>query len=161
MRSRPRKISHAIVSPHLSARGFTLVEVLVALVVLSVGLLGIAGLYVEGLRAGRSSVYRSAAVTLAGDMAERVRLNPSGNYAGSGPGADQGCVNGADACDANNLAQDDWFHWLNDIQRRLPAGAAARIERQALPPLTEFRITVSWPEVGQEEPAFYALAMQL
>ncbi len=44
------------------ARGFSLVEVLVALVVMAVGLLGIAGLYVEGLHAGRTAVYRRTAV---------------------------------------------------------------------------------------------------
>ena len=78
--------------------GFTLVEVLVALVVMAVGLLGIAGLYVEGLRAGRTAVYRSAAVTLASDMADRIRGNPGGAYAGAGPGADNGCVNGGGDC---------------------------------------------------------------
>ncbi len=140
--------------------GFTLVEALVALVVLSVGLLGIAGLYVEGLRAGRTSVYRSAAVTLASDMADRIRLNPGGDYAGDGPGADNSCVNGPGDCDPDALAQDDWFRWLGDLQRRLPAGAEATVERQDLAPLEQFVITVFWPEPGQDQPASYTLALQ-
>lgn len=140
--------------------GFTLVEVLVALVVLAVGLLGIAGLYVEGLRAGRTSVYRSAAVMLAADMADRIRLNPAGNYEGAGPGEDNGCVHGPGDCDPDALAQDDWFHWLTDLRRRLPVGASATVERQDLAPLEQFVITVSWPEVGQDEPASYTLALQ-
>ncbi|MCL4720697.1 MAG: prepilin-type N-terminal cleavage/methylation domain-containing protein, partial [Gammaproteobacteria bacterium] len=45
-------------------RGFTLIEVLVALVVMSVGMLGIAALYLEGLRASRTAVYRTTAVNL-------------------------------------------------------------------------------------------------
>ena len=143
------------------SHGFTLVEVLVALVVLAVGLLGIAGLYVESLRAGRTSVYRSAAVTLASDMADRIRLNPQGAYAGAGPGEDQGCVNGAGDCEPDELAQDDWFRWLNDLNRRLPAGASATIELEDLAPVQQFLITVSWPESGQEEPASYTLALQL
>lgn len=141
--------------------GFTLVEVLVALVVLAVGLLGIAGLYVEGLRAGRTSVYRSAAVILASDMADRIRANPGGPYAGAGPGAPSGCVNGPGDCDPDALAQDDWFRWLADIGQRLPAGATATVEEQALAPVTQYEITVSWPEVGQEAPVTYTLAMQL
>ncbi len=143
-------------------RGFTLVEVLVALVVMAVGLLGIAGLYVEGLRAGRTSIYRSAAVSLASDMADRIRANPAGNYAGAGPGADNACVNGG-ACNPNQLAQDDWFHWTRDLGRRLPSGASATVVVQNLAPapLTQFVIRVSWPEIGQEEPVFYELAMRL
>lgn len=141
--------------------GFTLVEALVALVVLAVGLLGIAGLYVEGLRAGRTSVYRSTAVTLASDMADRIRLNPTGGYAGAGPGEDRACVNGPGPCDPDELALDDWFRWLEDLRRRLPAGASATIERQDLAPVEQFVITIEWPEVGQEEPASYTLALQL
>lgn len=143
------------------ARGFSLVEVLVALVVMAVGLLGIAGLYVEGLHAGRTAVYRGAAVTLAADMADRIRANPAGSYAGSGPGADMGCVNGAADCSASDLAADDWYRWLEDLRRRLPAGATAAIVRQDLAPVSEYVITLSWPEVGQEAPASYALALQL
>lgn len=55
--------------------GFSIVEALVALVVLSIGMLGIAALYVESLRAGRSAIYRTQAVNLASDMADRIRAN--------------------------------------------------------------------------------------
>jgi type IV pilus assembly protein PilV len=143
------------------AYGFSLVEVLVALVVMAVGLLGIAGLYVEGLRAGRTSVYRSAAVTLASDMADRIRSNPLGNYAGTGPGANNGCVNGGGDCGPDVLAQDDWFRWLGDLRNRLPAGASATVTVQNAAPLNQFVITVSWPEVGQDGPVSYTLALQL
>jgi type IV pilus assembly protein PilV len=145
------------------AGGFTLVEVLVALVVMAVGLLGIAALYVEGLRAGRTSVYRTAAVNLAADMADRIRANPnvSADYAGTGPGEENFCVNGANDCTAAEMAADDWFHWLQDLGTRLPAGASASIEVAALAPLTQYNITVTWPEPGQAEPVSYTLALQL
>jgi type IV pilus assembly protein PilV len=143
------------------SRGFTLVEVLVALVVMAVGLLGIAGLYVEGLRAGRTSIYRTTAIALAGDMADRIRANASGAYEGSGPGTDHACVNGDADCTADQLAEDDWFRWLADIGRRLPQGAAAVVAITDIAPLRQVEITVSWPEVGQDEPASYTLAIQL
>lgn len=57
------------------ARGFTLVEVLVALVVLAVGLLGAAAMLLESLQGSRIALERSRAVVLAGDMAERLRAN--------------------------------------------------------------------------------------
>ena len=110
--------------------GFTLVESLVALVVPAVGMLGIAVLYVEGLRAGRTAVHRTTAVTLAADMADRIRANPAGGiaYAGTGPGEDLGCVNGSEDCSPAELAADDWSGWLADIRARLPAGSDAEIQ---------------------------------
>lgn len=143
------------------AAGFSLVEVLVALVVMAVGLLGIAGLYVEGLRAGRTAVYRSAAVNLASDMADRIRANPEGTYEGDGPGAEGGCVNGGGDCDPDTLAADDWARWLDDLEERLPAGATGEVRRDDLAPVTQYRITVAWPEIGQEEPVSYTLAVRL
>ena len=56
-------------------RGFSLIEVLVSIVVLSVGLLGVAALQVGGLRVSQSSFYRAQAAQLATDMADRLRAN--------------------------------------------------------------------------------------
>lgn len=144
-----------------AARGFTLVEVLVALVVMSVGMLGIAALYLEGLRAGRTALYRTSAVNLAADMADRIRANqPAGAaYAGTGPGADESCVNGADDCTPAELAADDWFSWIGQIEAQLPDGAGAEIQVAAAP-TPVYTITVQWPEIGQTEAASYSLSVQ-
>ena len=56
-------------------RGFTLIEVLVTLVILTFGLLGIAGLMAKGQRASFEAFERQQAISLASDMAERVRAN--------------------------------------------------------------------------------------
>lgn len=56
-------------------RGFSIIEVLVALVILSVGLLGLAALQAEGLRGSSSAIQRTAAVNLASDIADRMRAN--------------------------------------------------------------------------------------
>jgi len=142
--------------------GFTLVEVLVALVVMSVGMLGIAALYLEGLRAGRTALYRTTAITLAADMADRIRANQAGGiaYAGAGPGADGGCVNGPDDCTAEQLAADDWFDWRNQLATQLPEGAAGEVAVDVAAPATTYTVTVAWPEIGQEEPATYTLRLQ-
>ena len=58
--------------------GFSLIEAMVALVVVSVGMIGIAGLYGQGLSAGRTALYRTQAVNLAADMADRIRVNRLG-----------------------------------------------------------------------------------
>lgn len=158
-------------SNRLKQSGFTLIEALVALVVLSVGMLGIAGLYVEGLRASKTSIYRTTAVTLAADMADRIRANlrgvdprpaaGAGNpYFGDGPGADGGndCFN---PCTQDELAQDDWWWWTQDMTNRLPTGANASIGVIDSPPTTTYTITVRWPETGQADFSSYVLTMQL
>jgi type IV pilus assembly protein PilV len=142
-------------------RGFSLVEVLVAMVVMAVGLLGIAGLYVEGLKAGRTSLYRTTAVTLAADMADRIRANARAGaaYAGTGPGADNGCVSAADDCVPADLAADDWFRWLADLGTRLPAGTEAQIDYVAAAPRQTYTIEIRWPEPGEAQPASYRLVV--
>ena len=80
--------------------GFGLVESLVALVVVSVGMIGIAALYGQGLGAGRTALFRTQAVNLAADMADRIRVNRLGaaNYGGAAedndcdPGGDTDCT---------------------------------------------------------------------
>jgi type IV pilus assembly protein PilV len=147
---------------HARSGGFTLVEVLVALVVMSVGMLGIAALYLEGLRAGRTAVYRTTAVTLAADMADRIRANRDAGaaYAGTGPGTDQSCVNGAVDCTPADLAADDWFDWRQRIAQQLPQGAEARIDVSGAGPVS-YLITLQWPEIGQDTPADYRLRVTL
>lgn len=55
--------------------GFTLIEVLIAVVILSIGLLGMAGIQIQGLRGTTSSTMRSQATILANDFAERAHVN--------------------------------------------------------------------------------------
>lgn len=143
-------------------RGFSLVEVLVALVVMSVGMLGIAALYLEGLRAGRTALNRTTAVTLAADMADRIRANSTAGvaYAGTGPGTDGECINGASDCTPGQLAGDDWFDWSNQLSAQLPEGTVGEIDVVGAAPAT-YTITVAWPEIGQEEPATYTLSVRL
>jgi len=55
--------------------GLTMLEILVTIIVVSVGLLGIAGLQIAGLKGTRNSALRTEATVLANDMAERMRAN--------------------------------------------------------------------------------------
>lgn len=58
--------------------GFNLIEVLVAMVILAVGLLGVARLQLTGIRANQGSLMRSQATTFMNDMAERMYANLPG-----------------------------------------------------------------------------------
>lgn len=60
--------------------GFTLIEVLITVVILSIGLLGMAGIQIQGLRGTTSSTVRSQATILANDIAERIHMNLNGVF---------------------------------------------------------------------------------
>ncbi|MEM7431470.1 MAG: type IV pilus modification protein PilV [Pseudomonadota bacterium] len=129
-------------------RGFSLVEVLIALVIMSVGMLGIAGLYVHSLQAGRTSQFSHQAVTLAGDVADRIRANPTAgaDYAGAG-GANNACGGVASNCDATAMADSDIFLWKDQAQNTLPGGQVdVTYDDTTTPP--QFTISVSWEDPG-------------
>ena len=69
-------------SPHSKYRmpqhGFTLLEVLIAIVVFSIGLMGIAGLQASGMRYTQDSQLRTIAIAQAETMADRMRADPVG-----------------------------------------------------------------------------------
>src|SRR5262249_28297832 len=72
---------------HPHTTGFTLIEVLVALVVLSIGLLGVAGLQMVGLRGNLSAASRTQASYLADDIIDRMRANHVAARGPDGSGA--------------------------------------------------------------------------
>jgi len=129
-------------------RGFSLVEVLIALVIMSVGMLGIAGLFVQGMQAGRTSVLRHHAVTLAGDVADRIRANPRAGVAYEGGAADGGCVGYGTDCNEATMAAHDVLLWEQQALDSLPTGAVAvDFDDTATPPL--YTIDVTWTEPGE------------
>jgi type IV pilus assembly protein PilV len=62
--------------------GFTLLEVMIALLVLSIGLLGLAALQTTGLRTSQMADLQTRAVQATADMVERMRANAAGTTAG-------------------------------------------------------------------------------
>ena len=131
-------------------QGFNLVEVLIALIIMSVGMLGIAGLYVHSMQAGRTSLFRHQAVTLVGDIADRIRANPTAVGAYALAGANNNCVAGGIDCSPAAMAANDIFLWQQQAVETLPTGAVAVVFRDAVVPLPPtYEITVSWTEPGQ------------
>jgi type IV pilus assembly protein PilV len=129
-------------------RGFGLVESLVALVVVSVGMIGIAVLYGQGLGASRTALYRTQAVILASDMADRIRLNRRGaiTYQAAGAGTDRNCEPGGATCTPTQMAEHDLWAWNAQIDRQLPGADGVVLFTAAAPPTYTIRIT--WQEVG-------------
>lgn len=133
---------------HKRIEGFTLIEVLIALIILSVGMLGIAGLYVHSMQAGRTSLFRHHAVTLAGDVADRIRANPGAGIAYQGGGANNNCVDGGINCTSAQMAANDIFLWADQADNTLPNGAVDIIFSNAVLPET-YQIDITWTEPGQ------------
>ena len=134
---------------------------LVALVVLSVGLLGIAALYVSALRFARNALLRSDAVTLAADMADRIQANGAGGSAyalasGANSTAVPACA--TNGCTAAQMAATDKAKWTALLAQALPAGAGTIVVDTSTTPTT-YTITVSWtePNVGAQS---YRLSVQ-
>ena len=67
-----------VISFHPKNQGFTLLEVLVTLLIVSIGFLGLAGLQVTGLRSNLSADARGQASLMVNDIIERMRANPLG-----------------------------------------------------------------------------------
>lgn len=101
-------------------QGATLLEVLITIVVLAIGLLGLAGLQVTSIQSNHSAYYRSQATILAYDLSDRMRSNRtqalSGAYAQDfPPSSDSNPVSGSRA--AQDVAE-----WLNSLAHTLPSG---------------------------------------
>ena len=124
-----------------SARGFTLVEVLVALVVLSVGLLGIAGLQLTSLKANHGSATRTQAVYLAYDIIDRMRANPTAAL-----NHDYDIALG-DTASGGTVAGDDKVAWRQNIARFLPAGSIEPTGSVALDAATNMlTVIIQWDD---------------
>lgn len=129
-------------------RGFGLVESLVALIVVSVGMIGIAVLYGQGLSASRTALNRTQGVNLAADMADRIRANRRGGASYGGAGEDNSCDAGD--CTTAELAAHDVWEWTAQVDALLPDGVGTVAYSGTTPPT--YTIRVEWQEpVGGEQ----------
>ena len=137
----------------VSYRGFTLLEVLIALVVLSIGLLGIASLQSVGLRSSHGAQLNSQAVLLAYDLADRIRANPQTLAAYDGFTTDS-----VDCAAFNPTAgplalADDLTEWACTVEAllpnstsgvdRVPTGSISGIEAAGV---ITYTVTLQWQD---------------
>lgn len=103
-------------------RGATLIEVLVTLLVLSVGLLGMAGLQALSIKSNHSSYYRSQATFLAYDISERMRANRMAALNGDYSSSAFPSSSSSNSVEDGTRAEQDKAEWLNSLAITLPAG---------------------------------------
>ncbi len=145
-------------------RGFSLIEVLIALVVLAIGLLGLATLQMTSLQFNSDAYLRSQATVLAYDIADRMRSNMTGvvagnytvstetdanakvsSYASCGTSGGTCDCTGTGSCSVANMAQYDLGTWYDRLDKTLPGSSIKRatIEDRGN---REFKITIKWDE---------------
>jgi len=155
--------------------GFSMIEILVAIVVISLGLLGLAGLQAASLRNNQVAYFRSIASQQAYDMMDRMRANLAGVRAGNyndlqgalgsiwstNPNLVPVCIVGGvpATCTAAQLATEDYRQWRAMSNRLLPNGGgtvclanpatgacATANSSAAYNPEWPYVITVTWSE---------------
>ncbi|WP_158621170.1 type IV pilus modification protein PilV [Dyella dinghuensis] len=114
-------------------RGITLIEVLIALLIFSIGLMGVAGLLVMSARSVHTAYLRTQVTFLAQSMADRMSANVigvwKGYYNGSYPSSGaQSCERG---CTPQQLAEHDKALWGSQLATFLPPATKAKISCSA------------------------------
>ena len=132
----------------MKGRGFTLIESLVALVVLSVGLLGAAATLLGSLGAHAEALHRAVALELVRDTADRIRANSGARaaYDTRSPAAGADCIT---SCDVAARAALDRSHFIDAARAAFPfADTRAEIRFEpATGPATpdRYEITLRFP----------------
>jgi len=137
-------------TPRGHQTGFTLLEVLVSLVVLSVGLLGIGKLMMFSSRANDSAYLRSQATDLAYSILDDMRANQqdavNGLYnIGLGAYGNPGftCTSASPCTVSGQLAQYDLYKWKSTMLTDLPTGDGTVVTAQSADPITGATITMA------------------
>jgi type IV pilus assembly protein PilV len=133
--------------------GITMIEVLVTLVIVSVGLLGAAAMVINGLESNRNAYLRTQASILAYDMADRIRANVSQVDSYGGFSFDAGdelptvpaCYSSEGGCNAASMGNVDKAQWASALAMSdggvilLPEAQGTIVQSG-----DEFVVTITW-----------------
>jgi len=136
--------------------GSSLLEVMVALIILSIGLLGLAMLQLKGMHFNTNAYFRTQATLHANDIIERMRANSGAatSYTAAWPGSNPTPDCDSATCSGSQLAAYDLFTWsraLTNPATGMP-GATALITAITSTP-GKYTISLTWTEEGVAVPA--------
>lgn len=127
-------------------RGISLIESLVAIVVMALGILGILGVQMRTLTDTQSGVRRAQAIRLIEDLGERLQNNPDAlgnlNAYTATPTSSDDCASAA--CAPDKLATYDIKQWRSNITDALPGGQAIVFIPQGGP--RQLGVLIGWNE---------------
>ena len=116
--------------------GFSMIEVLITVLILAIGLLGLAGLQSTGIRANHSAYLRSQATILAYDIADRMRANRTDALVGAYT------VGLGSTSTGSSMPAQDIIAWKNNLDAMLPEGDGVISSTNG----NRFTITVQWDD---------------
>jgi len=123
------------------ARAFSLIENMVALAIVSIGLLGSGGLFAEALAQFQSNSQRRAAIIFGAELADQIiaaRAEIARHSAGE-------CSPGLDACFGDPSLETWVTHWRNRLRQSLPgAGVSMSIAHTAT--AASYKIEIHWAD---------------
>lgn len=153
---------------HRTAHGFSLIELMVALVVLSIGLLGAAKLFIVTLQGNASATSRMMAVNLVGDLGDRIRANRTAGAAYAGAAANNLCAVGAigaHSCTPTQMAANDLYLWNAQVASTWPGGSPTSTVVYTAPVSAglpgNYLITVTWTEPRTSQTLSFALNVMI
>lgn len=133
--------------------GFMMIETLVAVIILAIGLIGMAGMQALALKNNNSALSRTQATYLTYDIMDRIRSNRDGDYSlafGATP-TSSACLFTASSpadlnCSADDLANYDKTLWLANIANSLPGGqgSVSRVVVDNIRGIYNYTITIRW-----------------
>ncbi len=110
----------------MEQNGFTLIEALVSVLVLAIGLLGLAGLQLTALQNNHSAYLRSQATFLSSTIIDRIKANATAFNTGAyneGTAAEKtDCDTKTAGCTSLEMAGHDLFNWNSLLSQQLPLG---------------------------------------
>ncbi|MCH9786088.1 MAG: type IV pilus modification protein PilV, partial [Gammaproteobacteria bacterium] len=89
--------------------GVTLIELLITMVIVSIGVLGLAGVQILSLKQAREAGQKMVALQAANDLLDRIRVNPNADYSWPAGSAAANCV--STACTPAQMAVFDLTLW--------------------------------------------------
>lgn len=120
-------------------KGFNLIEVMVSLVIFSIGLLGLAGLQQVGLAQNTTAMQRTIAMSQAYDLFDRMRNNKTTDYSLATAASTPNCVTAP--CNAGQIASYDVYEWNLAVASNLPNGVGFITGNTA-----SYTVHVGWDE---------------
>ncbi|WP_394754831.1 type IV pilus modification protein PilV [Crenothrix sp.] len=143
-------------------KGFTLVEVLVATVIMAIGLLGLAAMQTIALKDNQDAFFYTQASSLAYEMSDRIKANAVAWQDAASIPADTPCDKSCDfaaPCSADEMATFDYCAWQSNVRSRIAGATATVAASPVLDPLStvctdntgsRLCLTISWDRNHQQ-----------